>query len=162
MIVVAAETVLQKRAVAEWLAARVPFWSISPGRASFLASLGVDGEVLGAAAYHDYREIDIEMSCAGEPGWLSKGALAVYFAFPFVQLECRRITVICHKKNRTARRFVERLGFVREGAHRQAMPDGADSISYGLLRADCRWLPKQRLMNGHGKEEFEPAAAARH
>lgn len=107
--------------------------------ASAMASVR-DGAIIGAVAYHNYRQSDIEMVCAGEPGWLNRVTLKAYFGYPFFQLGCRRVTAIVHRKNKRARKFNERLGFKMEGVHREAMADGADAISYGLLRSDCKWI----------------------
>lgn len=124
--------------VAEWIGERVK--DFDPARCdAVMASVTDDGRILGAVAYQRYRETDIEMVCAGEPGWLNRTAIKAYFAYPFIQLGCKRVTVICHRKNKRARKFVERLGFRLEGVHRKAMDNG-DAISYGLLRSETKWL----------------------
>ena len=98
------------------------------------------GQVIGAVIFQNYRHDDIELVCAGEPGWLSKETLRVYFTYPFGQLGCRRVTVVCHRMNKKSRDFVQRRGFKLEGVHRKAMPDGRDAMSYGMLKDECRWL----------------------
>ena len=110
-----------------------------PENASVMASVASKG-ILGAVAYHNFRVSDIEMVCAGEPGWLNRTALRAYFGYPFVQLGCRRVTAVCHRKNKHARKFVEKLGWKMEGVHREAMADGGDAISYGMLRQHCKWI----------------------
>ena len=111
--------------------------------ASAMASVK-GGTIIGAVAYHNYRQIDIEMVCAGESaglsGWLNPETLRAYFGYPFVQLGCRRVTAVCHRKNKRARKFVQALGWKMEGVHREAMADGGDAISYGMLRQNCKWI----------------------
>jgi len=126
------------RAVLGYIANHVRDFDASPD-ASVLATVK-DGAILGAVAYHNYRVTDIEMVAAGKPGWLTRTTLRAYFAYPFLQLGCRRVTAVCHRKNKHARKFVEKLGWRLEGVHREAMADGHDAISYGMLAKDCRWI----------------------
>jgi len=96
--------------------------------------------ILGAVAYHNFRTTDIEMVAAGEGRWLNRNALRAYFAHPFLKLNCMRVTAICHKGNKRARKFVLKAGFKQEGVHPSAMPDGKTAISYGMERKNCRWI----------------------
>lgn len=125
-------------AALDFIAARVKDFEPSAS-ASVMASVK-DGKIIGAVAYQNYRQTEIEMVCAGAPGWLNKTAIKAYFAYPFLQLGCRRASVIIHKKNKRSRRFAERLGFKMEGVHKKAMADGGDAISYAMLKEDCRWI----------------------
>ena len=63
-------------------------------------------------------------------------------AYPFVQLDCQRATVIVRKKNKRSRKFVEWLGFRQEGCCRRGFKDD-DAIIYGLLREECRWIKEE-------------------
>ena len=58
--------------------------------------------------------------------------------------------------NRTARRFVERLGFRYEGMAREAWPTGEDAALYSMLRRECRWTGDR-----HGKESPRTAPRTR-
>lgn len=124
--------------IARWIGGRVR--EFAPAGADAAMATIKDGRIVGAVAYQNFRVVDVEMVAAGEPGWLNRAALHAYFAYPFVQLGCRRVSAICHRKNRRARAFVEKLGWRMEGVHRKAMADGGDAISYGMLREECRWL----------------------
>lgn len=97
------------------------------------------GAVRGVVLYINYRGASIEMSCAGEVGWLTRRALAAFFSYPFVQLKCRRVTGIVHRKNKRARDLNERLGFRLEGVCKHGFETG-DAIIYGMTRAECRWI----------------------
>lgn len=103
-----------------------------------------DGALIGGVIYHCYRSsdvvTDVEMVAAGVPGWLSKRSLKAIFGYPFADLGCTRVTVICSKKNKRARKMVEGLGYTLEGKVRRAMQDGADAMIYGMLKQECRWI----------------------
>lgn len=140
-------------AVVKYLTERVRDFE-SYGVYAAMASIDCN-RIIGAVVYQNYRSTDIEMVCAGEPGWLNRSALRAYFSYPYVQLKCRRTTVVCHRKNKHARAFVERLGWRLEGVHRKAMPDGGDAISYGMLREDCPWIK-----GGENRQEIRAQTAA--
>ena len=76
--------------------------------------------------------------------WLTRSFLHAMFAYPFVQCGKRRITALVAKRNKTARKFVDNLGFVYEGSLRHYYGND-DLIVYGLLRERCRHLPKEAL-----------------
>jgi RimJ/RimL family protein N-acetyltransferase len=97
------------------------------------------GRVIGAVLYINYRGPSIEMTCAGEPGWLTREHLKAFFSYPFEQLGVRRVTGIVHRKNKHARDINERLGFKLEGVCRHGFDDG-DACVYGLLKRDCKWI----------------------
>lgn len=120
-----------------------------------------DGELLAAVGYCNWRQVDIEMWVAAEPGtrWLTRGNLRAFFSYPFVDLGCRRATAICEKRNRRARRFVEHLGWTLEGTHPGAALDGGAMCSYGMLREHCRWIDHDRGID-HGQVGRLAASAA--
>lgn len=62
------------------------------------------------------------------------------FYFPFEQLECRRVTGIVRADNEEAIKFIEHLGFEREGKLRKSCSDGTDEIIFGMLKEECRFL----------------------
>jgi RimJ/RimL family protein N-acetyltransferase len=95
--------------------------------------------IQGVVLYINYRGASIEMSCAGEPGWLTRKSLRAFFHFPFVQLKCRRVTGIVHRKNKRARDVNERMGFRLEGVCKHGFENG-DAMVYGMTRAECRWI----------------------
>lgn len=89
------------------------------------------------------KGVSILMHVAGEGHWLSRTALRVFFYFPFVELDLRRITTLVARKNRKARTLNEKLGFVQEGCLRHAVPNGDHFIVYGMLKKECRWLKEE-------------------
>ena len=102
----------------------------------FIACKGQDAK--GAVLYKNYASGDIEMVCAGEPGWVTPGVLKFVLSYPFEQLDCNRITCLAHRKNRAMRNYLERMGFKLEGVKRKAL-NGVDLMIYGLLRDENRW-----------------------
>lgn len=112
-----------------------------------VAAVVKGGAIRGVVLYINYRGASIEMSCAGETGWLTRKALKAFFAYPFVQLKCRRVTGIVHRKNKRARDLNERLGFRLEGVCKHGFETG-DAIIYGMTRAECRWIMERASTNG--------------
>ena len=125
--------------IGRWVASRIRDYTLP---AEYVALACVSDKGRGAVIYSEYRPDvpEIRLDCVGEGHWLTRAGLRVFFAYPFVELGCRRITVICARRNRKARRFVEHVGFVHEGTCRQAMPNGDNAVIYGMLRRECRWL----------------------
>lgn len=75
--------------------------------------------------------------------WAKPELLYNVFAYPFLQLRCRRITAPIAEANVAARRAAERLGFVLEGCLREADREGGNILTYGMLRGECRWLLRE-------------------
>jgi RimJ/RimL family protein N-acetyltransferase len=110
-------------------------------------ALGVtkDGVMIGGVLYTEYREIapgeyDIRMTCAGEPGWLTKATIRIFFEYPFKQLNCIRVTSLVAKPNKKSRALSERLGFKLEGCIKDGFGTGRDGIVMGMTRKACRWI----------------------
>jgi hypothetical protein len=95
-----------------------------------------DGEfVVAAAVYHDYRDTDIQISFAADTArWATKSNIAAILRYPFAS-GCRRVTAICHPKNRRVRKLLTGLGFVHEGTLRDAFPT-SHALLYGLTKKD--------------------------
>lgn len=103
-----------------------------------------DGRLVAVTVFDGFSECDCNMHVAsdGSGHWLGKDFLTCSFAYPFVQLKLRRVTGLVPAKNVTALRFDLHLGFKHEGICRDALPDD-DIIILGMLRAECRFIPKQ-------------------
>lgn len=124
--------------VIEWTGTRlgIPSFGMAEG-------LGIcrDGRLLAGIVYNNYNGSNVEMSIASiDPRWCSRQAIRIAFLYPFAQLGCRRVSATVATHNEAARRLLERLGFEVEGFHPKAMRDGADALSYGLLRENCHWI----------------------
>ena len=101
-----------------------------------------DGELIAGVVYDNYTKAGINMHIAAEDGrrWLNRDYLFRCFAYPFLQLGCRRVTGLSREDNVTAHKFIEHLGFRREGLIREAYRDGMNVILYGMLKDECRWI----------------------
>jgi len=100
----------------------------------------MDGErLVGVVSFFNYRWPNIEVGfyCDDYRWALNRDGIAQVFAYPFVQLNCRRVTALIDKKNLRARKMVQRLGFKEEGKLRKASERG-DMFIYGLLPEDLR------------------------
>ena len=131
----------QAEVIARWVEARVP------GYRSFDTPSGFgvlrEGRLAAGVVFHNYdaRAGDIEVVIAAEsPRWASREVFFAAFAYPFLQLGCRRVTARVPVANLRARRLVEGLGFVLEGLLRSAAEDGGDVLFYGMLKSECRWV----------------------
>lgn len=123
--------------VGERLGINRPIKSVDPTAIGVVRS----GRIVAAALFTNYQPPTIEITfVTTTPRWASREMIRGILAYPFVQLECKRITAVTEACNIPARSFLERLGFRQEGIHPDAFPSG-EGISYGLLRADAaRWL----------------------
>lgn len=127
----------QEERLIPWVLARLPYMTVTP-HAVAIGTVTDGGS--GVVVYDNYRQIDIEMTVVGQGDWLSRTSLNAFFHYPFVQLQCQRVTAITDKKNKHARAFVEKVGFVLEGVARRGMFSGNDAIIYGMLPEECRWI----------------------
>jgi RimJ/RimL family protein N-acetyltransferase len=125
--------------VVSWVAQRID-------EQRFEGAIGIgleeDGELIAGVVFNMYTGPSICMHVAAVPGkrWMTREYLWRCFAYPFVQLECRRITGLVRVDNLEAQKFDEHLGFKREGLLRQACDDGTDMILYGMLKSECRFI----------------------
>lgn len=131
--------------VARWVAERIRDMGEPPVKDYEAIGVTKDEIIIGGVIYTEFREIargehDIRMHCAGEPGWLTRQTLRVFFEYPFVQLACIRVTATVSKANRRARDLNERLGFKIEGCIKDGYGTGKDGLILGMRRQDCRWI----------------------
>ncbi len=87
------------------------------------------------------QPISIEMSIASiDKHWCNRHNLAVFFEYPFIRLNVERVQATTAKRNKSARKFLQRLGFKYEGTGRKAWPLGGDCTVYSLLKPECRYI----------------------
>lgn len=94
------------------------------------------GDILAATVFDGFSQCDCNMHIAsdGKKKWLSREFIVHSFAFPFVQLNLRRVTGLVPANNLQALRFDLKLGFEVEGRLHDALPD-QDIILLGMRRA---------------------------
>ena len=129
---------------------RLMAWAekIVPGTGIATASgFGVvrDGELIAAIMYSNFRPpqvCDIGI-VSTDPRWCTREVLRRAFYGPFRVWKVRRLGCITSRRNKKARRMIERLGFKMEGVARQGWPTGGDAVVYSMMPDECRWLGKE-------------------
>jgi RimJ/RimL family protein N-acetyltransferase len=130
----------QSQVVSEWIKSRLEAGQeFGPTTA---IGLERDGALIAGVMYDMYTRANINMHVAAEEThyWISKAYLRACFGYPFHQLRCNRITALVGQTNDKSIRLIEHLGFKKEGVIRMANADGTDTILFGMLRNECRWL----------------------
>lgn len=126
------------REVANWVGFRLGIFEFGP-----CAAIGVvrDGHMVAGAVFHDYCHPDVQMSfAAATPRWSTPDAVRGILRYPFLQLNCRRITCLTPLADGQVQRVMAKLGFRHEGTHEEALITGT-AMSWGLLRRDAeRWI----------------------
>lgn len=104
-----------------------------------------DGEIVAVVVYDGFTNVDCNMHIAsdGSKRWLTRELLVRAFAYPFIQLGMRRVTGLVPADNEEALKFDLHLGFQLEGRCQEATPDGRDVIVLGMLKRNCRYIPKE-------------------
>jgi len=132
------------------------------------AAIGVvdrHDQLVGGVVYHNYDRYNrsVELSCASSTSrWLTREMVGGLLRYPFTQLECQRCTAVTPRRATSARRFLEGLGFKREGSVRRGFGDD-NAIIYGLLAEEWAQNPlsqPKRESLSHGQVHPERAAAA--
>lgn len=108
------------------------------------------GQIVAGVLYVDWNGRNIFMHVAAEPGkvWLTRASLYEFFAYPFLQCGCDRVTGWVEESNTAARRLDEHLGFTEEARLSGAAADGGDIILYVMKKRDCRFIGER-----YGQEE---------
>jgi len=74
-----------------------------------------------------------------DPRCMSRRVLRAIFTAAFSQ--AKRLTAEVEPDNYRALRQVQRLGFIYEGYRPLGLEGSRDTIVYGMLREDCKYLP---------------------
>lgn len=125
----------------DWAAKRIGVNFRSDAKA--IARLQGD-QIRAVTVYDNFSPCDCSMHIAadGKPMPWSKTFIEICFEYPFVQCGFKRVTGLVAASNKRALEIDRKFGFVYEGTCRDALPDG-DLIVLGMLRNECRFIPKQ-------------------
>lgn len=113
------------------------------------ASMGMQGlglikdeEMIAGVLFDDYNGSNMWMHVAAMPGrrWMTRDFLYATFAYPFLQLNLKRLSGWVEADNLDARRFDEHIGFKQEAVLKQAGRNGVDVIVYSMFKEDCRFI----------------------
>jgi hypothetical protein len=98
-------------------------------------------DLVGCALFNNFDPPNIEITfVTTTPRWATRQTIGRILRYPFIELDCRRLTAITGSMNRPTRAFLCRLGFKQEGFHPELFASDA-GVSYGLLKQDAmRWL----------------------
>lgn len=106
-----------------------------------------DGKLIAAVTYNHFRcrpdgkIFTLEMGIySADKSWATKEFLKAVFSYPFRQLGLEMVKTSCSAENKEVIKFNRKLGFVPEGYHRRAWPLGGDSISFSMLKEECKWI----------------------
>lgn len=129
----------------DWIAVRLPHVGANHdwhGRGRAIG-IGMGGEIIAGMAVLDmdkrFGNAEIAMA-ATTPRWASRATIRKMLAYPFEQLNCRRITTVTAASNEAALKMNRQLGFQHEGVMRKALGE-EDAVIMGLLKEEAeRWL----------------------
>lgn len=104
-----------------------------------------DGRLVAVTVFDTFSSCDCNVHIAsdGSRRWCNREFVVRCMAYPFLQLNKRRITGLVPAKNEDALKFDLHFGFKVEGRLEHALPDD-DIIVLGMLREKCRWLKGRR------------------
>lgn len=133
----------QDEFVGNWVAERVRDIKSLDDMRPFVA-IGVvkNNKLQMGVIYNNYTQDDIMLSIASDdPSWArNRDVIRAIFAYPFNDIKVNRVSLICAKPNKRARKLAKGLGFKEEGCVRKMMNRETDGVIYGMLAEECRWL----------------------
>lgn len=142
----------QDAAIASWVASKIPRMR-GQGFPADSRAIGVvkRGKLVAGIVYHnylpEYRNIEISMA-ADSPLWATKAIIGALLRYPFVQLNCFRVTTCTSARNKRALKFNYGIGFKKEGVIRRGCGNH-DMIICGMLKKEAeRWLKTEENSNG--------------
>lgn len=112
-------------------------------------AIGVEhgNKIIAGVVYHNYyhevRAIEISMA-SDTPTWAKPEIIGELLYYPFITLNCQRISTLTPAKNQKALKFNYHLGFTKEGLIRRGdLTD--DIVLNGMLIEEAdRWLTAYR------------------
>lgn len=119
---------------------RVPYFDKGGvlGPAVGIGVLDDAGALIAGVVFHGYDPFvkAVEVSCASSTRmWAKPAVVREILRYPFEQLQLIRVSAATPKRSTSPRRFLENLGFRREGSIRRGFGDDS-AIIYGLLAED--------------------------
>ena len=128
------------RNIARWVCTQLGYAAdeISDGQALGFA---IGENLIGGVIYHNIRygrDLWLTIYTANKH-WCSRKNLKIIFGIAFDVYKVRRISILVNSQNFICLRFIERLGFKREGCLRSYDDTGTDSYIYGMLQSENLW-----------------------
>lgn len=120
--------------------------SFHPSQCRWVAGL-VDGGIDWVAVFSHFSNTNCTLSIAtaGSKRWASRAMFRAVFAFPFLQWNLLRVTMIVDERNEVSLKMLRRqgrftIGGREEGRMRDLFAEGVDGIVFGLLKKECAWI----------------------
>lgn len=124
--------------VAEWVRRRI--YGVERWNRYRAIGVALGPELIAGVVYTEFDGINCQMSiAAASRRWATPRTLRELFAYPLVQLKCRRVYSLVAADAEHVRGVLDRLGFKHEGTLREAFETG-DAAIYGMLKRECRWI----------------------
>ncbi len=103
-----------------------------------------DNRLLGGLVFHNYEpNHSLWWTVYSEDKrWCNRRMLRLMFGLAFEHFNCRRINILVDEDNAASLNFVQKLGFKQEGRLRCFRKPDKDSIVFGMLKSECRWLKR--------------------
>lgn len=106
-----------------------------------------NGKIGGVFVFHNFKsnpdgsfyEVEISALCIDKSS-VSRQYLRTVFQYPFIQLGLERVTAVCSAKDEGVISMIKKLGFTPEGLHRKGYFGECDSISFSMLKNECKWI----------------------
>jgi len=115
--------------------------------AHHLSVVDSQGRLLYVMGYHNFAESNCEICVAnfGIQSLIPPTIVATLLAYPFYQLNLRRLTAIVRADNHRSLEHTRRMGFRVEGLLRNWYSD-CHGILHGLLREESLWAARQNRL----------------
>lgn len=131
----------QRRVYKEWAAHQIGIEQFRSDATTI--TVLKDKQIVGVTVFDTFSpaECQIHVASDGSRRWLTRDYIRMVFAYPFLQLEFRRVTSLVSEHNEASLKFCRHFGWKEEGRMREAGLNGEDLIILGMLRRECRWIP---------------------
>lgn len=134
----------QEEAVSSYLSAKFPELCAIRPYVPHVAVAFIDdaGRLRGGLGMRMLNAFDGELSISVDhPVYFpNKGQLRLMFRRTFLSAGVSRLTCKIAKRNHTARKVVEGLGFTLEGALKKGFDGHRTAMIYGMTSDNCPWL----------------------
>lgn len=130
--------------VAHWVAERIPHAAVRIpyydrgqvfGPSAAIGVVNGAGDMVAGVVYHNYdpfvRSIEVSMASTTRM-WARPDVVRSLLRYIFVQANCLRCTAVTPRSATSPRRFLEGIGFKREGSIRRGF-GSENALVYGLL-----------------------------
>ena len=127
----------EDKRVSEYVKQRIPYAQYGFDKC---VTIGVEqgGVLVAGIVFFDWFSAwgNVYVAVAGDGNWCTRKLLRCCYAFPFMQMECKRVTVLVRDGNHPAINLVTRIGFKLEGIMR-----GEQScLVFGILKNEAlKW-----------------------